>query len=207
MKQFRKIIFLCHLVAGVSAGILIFIMSVTGALLSFESNILEFAEREMRFITPPSENSQRLLIREIVAKVSEAKPEAKLSAITLQNKADAAATVVLGGDGQVFVNPTTVRLRAKAQKAGADFSAPSKTRIAGWRFPAINVQSAKPLTTPVIYCFCFSPFRAFISGFRAVCLGSILSRTCGFAEVCREKREILTGIMLLVFGHHWCCLF
>ena len=106
MKIFRKLIFWLHLIAGVLGGIVIFIMCVTGALLSFEKDIAEFAERNQRFVAP-SENAQKLSVQEILAKVSEAKPNAKPSAISLPNKPNAAWQVSLGRDGQVFVNPST----------------------------------------------------------------------------------------------------
>jgi len=107
MKSFRKIIFRLHLISGILAGIFIFVMCVTGALLSFESNILEYAEREMRVIKVPAENASRLPITEIVAVVRAEKPNAKLSNITLRNDESAAAIVTLGREGQVFVNPYT----------------------------------------------------------------------------------------------------
>ncbi len=69
MKSFREIIFWLHLIAGVLAGIFIFIMCVTGALLAFESNILEYAESEMRAVEIPSVNAFRLPISEIVGTV------------------------------------------------------------------------------------------------------------------------------------------
>src|SRR5687767_8143244 len=102
MKKFRKVIFWLHLSSGVVAGIVIFIMSVTGALLAFEKNIIEFAEREMRVIAVPSENAQRLPIGEIIGRVREARSDSNPSNITLQNEADAAALVALGGGKQVF---------------------------------------------------------------------------------------------------------
>jgi len=107
MKSFRKIIFWLHLISGVLAGIFIFVMCVTGALLSFESNILEYAEREMRVVEVPSENANRLPISEIVAVVRAEKPNAKLSNITLQNNESAAVIVALGRGEQIFVNPYT----------------------------------------------------------------------------------------------------
>jgi uncharacterized iron-regulated membrane protein len=106
MKTFRKIIFWLHLISGVLGGIVIFIMCVTGALLSFEKDIAEFAEREMRFVAPP-ENAAKLSLNEILAKVAEAKPKAKPSAIALPNKPNAAWQISLGREGQVFVNPYT----------------------------------------------------------------------------------------------------
>src|SRR5215213_2273425 len=121
MNTFRKIIFWLHLTSGVLAGIFIFIMCVTGALLSFESNILEFAESEMRVVKPPTENAQRLSINEIINKVQGAKPNAKPSGITLQNDRNAAATVALGRDGQLFVNPYTGDITGEGSKSWRGF--------------------------------------------------------------------------------------
>lgn len=104
MNIFRKVIFWLHLVAGFVGGIVIFIMCVTGALLSFEKDIAEFAERDMRYVAQ-TENAQKLSVQEILAKVAAAKPNAKPSAIALPNKPDAAWQVSLGRDGQIFVNP------------------------------------------------------------------------------------------------------
>ncbi len=106
MNYFRKILFWIHLISGVIGGIVIFIMCVTGALLSFEKDIAEFAERNQRYVAP-TENAQKLSVKEILAKVSEAKPNAKPSAIALSNKSNAAWQVSLGREGQLFVNPFT----------------------------------------------------------------------------------------------------
>jgi uncharacterized iron-regulated membrane protein len=106
MKQFRKVIFWIHLVCGVTAGIFIFLMCVTGALLSFEPNILKAVESDMRYVRP-AQNAQKLPVREIIAKVLEARPNARPSAVTLQNDSQAAAVVALGREGQVYVNPYT----------------------------------------------------------------------------------------------------
>ncbi|CAN5133052.1 hypothetical protein BH20ACI1_BH20ACI1_07400 [soil metagenome] len=122
MKKFRKIIFWLHLTSGVLAGIFIFIMCVTGALLSFESNILEFAESKMRIIKVPSENAQRLPIQQIINKVIESKPNAKPSNITLKNdKTAAAAAVSLGREGQVFINPYTGEITGEDAKEWRGF--------------------------------------------------------------------------------------
>lgn len=116
MKKFRKVIFWTHLVSGTLAGIFIFIMCVSGALLSFESNILDFAESNMRYVQPPSADAKRLSISEIVEKVSAARPKVKPSNITLQNDSNAAANISLGRDGQVFVNPYTGEITGEGAK-------------------------------------------------------------------------------------------
>lgn len=121
MQKLRKIIFWLHLISGVIAGIFIFVMCVTGALLSFESNILEFAESEMRVVKFSDENAQRLSINEIIGKIQIAKPNAKPSGITFQNDKNAAVTVSLGRDGQVFVNPYTGEITGEGSKGWRGF--------------------------------------------------------------------------------------
>ena len=121
MKLFRKVVFWLHLAAGVLAGVFIFVMCVTGALLSFESNILEYAEREMRVVEVPSESQNRLPVQELVAKVLAEKPNAKPSNITLQTDKMASATVTLGREGQVFINPYTGAIIGEGAKGWRGF--------------------------------------------------------------------------------------
>lgn len=116
MKLFRKILFWLHLTSGLLAGIVIFIMCVTGALLSFEKNITEYFEKDMRYVAAP-ENGQRLGVQEILAKVLEAKPNARPASISFINRADSAATVALGREGQVFVNPYTGAITGEGNTA------------------------------------------------------------------------------------------
>jgi uncharacterized iron-regulated membrane protein len=107
MRRFRQVVFWLHLCSGVLAGIFILIMCVSGALLSFQSNIIAFAERDMRNVSVPSENATRLSLTEILDKIQAAKPNAKPSSITLKIEPNAAANISLGREGQVFVNPYT----------------------------------------------------------------------------------------------------
>lgn len=120
MKTLREIIFWLHLTAGVVAGAVIFIMSVTGALLAFEKNIIEFSERDQRYAAPV-ENAGKLSVREILDKVREAKPEAKFSAIALPNEANAAWQIGLGRDGQLFVNPYTGQVTGEGATGARGF--------------------------------------------------------------------------------------
>jgi uncharacterized iron-regulated membrane protein len=50
----RKCIFWTHLVAGLLAGCIVLILCVTGALLAFERQILNWAERDARVAAPPA---------------------------------------------------------------------------------------------------------------------------------------------------------
>ena len=52
MKSFRTVIFWIHLAVGATAGVVILIMSVTGVALTYEKQMLEWADR--RAWTAPS---------------------------------------------------------------------------------------------------------------------------------------------------------
>ena len=121
MKIFRRAIFWIHLIAGLSAGVLIFIMCVSGALLSFESNIIDFAESNMRYVEPPVQGAKRLPIREIVEKVKSAKPDKKPSNINIKNDRNAAVIISFGRDGQVFVNPYNGEITGEGAKSWRSF--------------------------------------------------------------------------------------
>jgi uncharacterized iron-regulated membrane protein len=60
----------------VGAGLVILIMSVTGALLAFESQIIEALERDVRHV-PPSEPAKRIDASAIVTAAATAKPNAQ----------------------------------------------------------------------------------------------------------------------------------
>ena len=120
MNLIRKIFFWSHLISGFLGGIVIFIMCVTGALLSFEKDIPAYFEREMRYVGNAPEG-QKLGLQKILAKVSEAKPKAKVSAIAMTNEPNAAWQVSLGREGQIFVNPYTGEITGEGAKGWRSF--------------------------------------------------------------------------------------
>lgn len=105
MKVFRKVLFWTHLVAGATGAIVIFIMCVTGAILSFEKNIVEFAERGEQRVA--SAAGERLPISRLVASATAAKPDAKPASITISADPTSSATVSLGREGRLFIDPYT----------------------------------------------------------------------------------------------------
>jgi uncharacterized iron-regulated membrane protein len=127
MKRLRKIIFWCHLSAGVIAGLVILNMSITGLLLAFEQQIVRFAEREMRTVQPPRGEARRLGVQALFAKAREARPDVKPTGLTMQADPSAAAAVMLGRDGMLYMNPYTGELLGEGSKARAFFQI-----ITGW---------------------------------------------------------------------------
>lgn len=106
MERFRKIVFWLHLLSGVIAGVVILIMSVTGVLLMYERQILEWADRGYRS-GPPAVGAQPLPVESLAARALAARPGVQPSAITLQSDPEAPATVGLGRGRNLYLNPYT----------------------------------------------------------------------------------------------------
>jgi uncharacterized iron-regulated membrane protein len=106
MKSFRSILFWMHLACGAAAGVVILIMCVTGVALTYEKQMLEWADR--RAWTAPSQAGARPLPPEtLLAKVIEAQPGVAPTGLTVRADASAPATVTLEGNKTVLVDPYT----------------------------------------------------------------------------------------------------
>ena len=104
MKSFRTVIFWMHLATGVAAGLVVLIMSVTGVALTYEKQMLEWADR--RAWTAPSPGDARPLSPEtLLARVADAHPGAAPTGITLRADRSAPATVTLDGNKTLLVDP------------------------------------------------------------------------------------------------------
>ena len=118
MKNFRNILFWLHLISGLLAGVAIFIMCVTGALLAFERQTIEWVERDVRYVAVS--NEPKLGAAEVLAKVVEAKPDAKPASIAIKNESGAAWEISLGREGVVFADPYTGAITGKSNKKVRD---------------------------------------------------------------------------------------
>lgn len=118
MIALRKVIFWLHLTAGLAAGAIILVMCVTGTLLAFERQIVDFAERDLRAATPAGE---RLATEALLAKVRATRGGAPPSGVTL--RADPAAPVMLnfGREGALFVQPATGAILGEGAKGLRQF--------------------------------------------------------------------------------------
>jgi uncharacterized iron-regulated membrane protein len=106
MKRVRSVVFWLHLAAGSAAGLVIFVMSATGALLALKPQILNFVERDVRFVTAAAGGS-RPGIDALLAGVQRARPQVRPATVTLQADPASSVAVGLGRDDTVYVNPYT----------------------------------------------------------------------------------------------------
>ncbi|MGD9630518.1 MAG: PepSY-associated TM helix domain-containing protein [Pyrinomonadaceae bacterium] len=119
MRSFRTAFFWLHLTAGLIAGVVIFVMCVTGALLAFERQIIELSEAEARWVVD-RDRSEMIGPSEALAAVMELRPDAKPSAISIRREAGGAWEVSLGRDGSVFVDPYNGVITGESNKTVRD---------------------------------------------------------------------------------------
>ena len=116
--KLRTLLFWTHLTAGLVAGSVILIMSVTGTLLTFQQAVLGTIERSQRFVEVPA-GAARLEVDALLARVRQAVPDAEPTTVTLDSDPRVSAAVALGQRGTVFVNPYTGTSLGRGQRVRA----------------------------------------------------------------------------------------
>ena len=91
----RTLIFWPHLIAGVVAGAVILIMSVTGVLLTYERQLIAWSDSEFRS-SPPAQGAARLSVEDIVTTVRRDHPDVEVGAVTFNSRADAPVSIAAG---------------------------------------------------------------------------------------------------------------
>ncbi|WED65506.1 PepSY-associated TM helix domain-containing protein [Synoicihabitans lomoniglobus] len=120
MNTFRQILFWTHLVAGLVAGLIIFVMSFTGTIIAFEDEIVAWAERDARRVEFPA-GSEHLTLDQLSTAFTAAHPDKKPSAITVSADPAAAVTFAIGRGEAYYVNPYTGEVRQPASTGMHDF--------------------------------------------------------------------------------------
>lgn len=89
-------------------------MAVTGIILAYEPQIVDYAERYVRYVTP---GEKALSPAAIIEEVRRQKPELKINALMLRSDPRASATVSAGKEGAaLYVDPYTGQVLGKGSK-------------------------------------------------------------------------------------------
>ena len=115
MKLLHKILFWSHLIAGVVAGAVIFLMSATGVILMYEHQMVEYAERDVREVVAPA-GAAKLSLDQLVAAARAQNPKARPTGVVLRNEPTAAVAVGFGREGAIYVNPYSGAVLGKGSK-------------------------------------------------------------------------------------------
>ncbi len=100
--KIRTVFFWAHLIGGVTAGIVILIMSLTGALLTYERQLIEWSDRAFR--VAPSAEAQRLPVQQLMDQVTATHPDIVPTAVTVRAVREAPVTIN-AGQRTVYVDP------------------------------------------------------------------------------------------------------
>jgi uncharacterized iron-regulated membrane protein len=103
--KFRSVIFWVHLACGVTAGLVIFMMSATGVLLTYERQITAWFDKYA--YTTPDQATQRMPITGLLAKAREHVPDITPAALTISSDPTAPVTVQLNRARILHLNPYT----------------------------------------------------------------------------------------------------
>ena len=104
--SFRKMIFWCHLIFGIIAGVVILLMSITGIALTYEKQMTAWADRNLHRIQV-SERESHLSAEELIEKFRQARPDQIPTNLTLFSNPASPASIMAIPGGAVFVNPYT----------------------------------------------------------------------------------------------------
>lgn len=122
----RKTIFWTHLVCGVTAGLVILMMSVTGVLLTYERQLLDWADRDLRASPGPGETRQS--IESLIAAVKLDEPDFAPTSITIHADPEAPVAVAAGRSGSRYVNPYSGEVLGEGSTGLAEFFG----AVTGW---------------------------------------------------------------------------
>ncbi len=117
--MFRKILFWLHLSCGVTVGLVVLMMSVTGVLLAYERQIVAWADQGHHAETGPRTPRQPLAA--LLAAAQRERPGFESTAITLRNEPGAPVTFAAGRAGALLVDPYTAAVREPGPKSLREF--------------------------------------------------------------------------------------
>ncbi len=112
----RKSIFWLHLAAGLTAGLVVAVMSFTGIALAFEHEIIARAERDNLRVTPPPPNAPRLPVSDLIKHARLAEPATRPTAVTVSSDPTQVVQVAFGREATVYVDPYSGAIREPGAK-------------------------------------------------------------------------------------------
>jgi uncharacterized iron-regulated membrane protein len=114
---FHRLIFWGHLIIGLLGGVVILSMAVTGLMISYEAQLLDWANRDLH-VTP---GAAHLDVETLVAKVRETKPDLQPGGLTWKADPTMPVTLSVGREGIFFANPYTGEFLGEGNRAWHDF--------------------------------------------------------------------------------------
>ncbi|MGV3590557.1 MAG: PepSY-associated TM helix domain-containing protein [Gammaproteobacteria bacterium] len=103
--MFRQTIFWTHLVCGLAAGIVVFMMSLTGVILMYERQINQWVSE--KHYVPAAQQGERLPLEQLLAIQRATQPDATPTTLVITNDPGAPVALRAGRAGGASLNPYT----------------------------------------------------------------------------------------------------
>lgn len=112
-KMFKKILFQFHWFLGISAGLILSIMGVTGAIYSYESQILKWINQDSYVVK--AENREKLTPEQLFTHFNQNHPEIKINSISISADPTKSSIVNIAKEGErrgynMMVNPYSAEI-------------------------------------------------------------------------------------------------
>ena len=117
--RLRTVVFWAHLLAGTVAGLVILVMSATGAILALKPQILDYIERDVRVVEPS--NMPALSVAQLLAAARAGRPDAQATAIVVDRHPSVSTAIGFGRDATLYVNPHTGAVLGEGSKTAQTF--------------------------------------------------------------------------------------
>lgn len=108
-----------HWLVGITAGVVLAIVGATGAILSFEDEIQDWLNRDVRRVEV--RESAPLAPDALLTRIREQRPEARISSLQFSSERDAAVRASLGRQNTLYVNPYSGEVAAGEGTRGREF--------------------------------------------------------------------------------------
>jgi len=119
VKTLRSILFWSHLAVGAIAGVVILIMSATGAILAMKPQILNLVERQVRFV---ESRGERLAPSALIVAARDHRPDVQPLSFTLDNSESSVSAAIGFPQGvAVYVDPYSGAVLGEGSTASQNF--------------------------------------------------------------------------------------
>src|SRR5688572_5033597 len=189
--KLRTLIFWPHLCAGVTAGIVILVMSVTGVLLTYERQLVAWSDSQYRS-TVPAQGGDRLPVETLLQTIRSEHPDVAVNAITVGSAPDAAVTVAVP-QRTLYFDAYSGRLLGEGSQGMRRFMSETRRGIAGLPSKARADRSLASSPAGPTSSSSSSSSRGSISGSRANGPGTTCGRSCCSTAQRRAKLVTSTG--------------
>ena len=119
----KKFLFKVHLILGLTAGFVLMIIGLTGSILSFEKEIIQFINKDSYFVK--NVNEPRLSIEDILNDFNKKIPDAKINALTFSKNENSSLVINIASKDKkarkginYYINPYTAEILADIKGEG-----------------------------------------------------------------------------------------